>query len=286
MKINHLYITILFTTLFIVSCTEDLDTDYLGISDNLLVVDGKITTDTTAHVVYLSRTIDYNSIELPSESGATVTITDGDIVFPLTESSFEPGKYLTDSTVYGEVGKRYTLNITLKNGDFYSASDSIRSVVDFDSILVRGEDFDFLKDSVYIAYFFGAEDPEPGNYYRWDLYLNDTLYSDTLKNVNFQSDEAVNGGYISFFDVYWLDEEDITSDTVKVTMEMASITEDYYDFLIAVMQETEWRGGFFDPTPANVPTNVTNGGVGFFRASAVKRETVRYVVQTGENIKD
>jgi hypothetical protein len=54
---------------------------------------------------------------------------------------------------------------------------------------------------------------------------------------------------------------------------MISISKAYYDFLTALMIETVWRGTPWDGPPANIPGNISNGGKGFFRASAVTRKS-------------
>jgi len=42
-----------------------------------------------------------------------------------------------------------------------------------------------------------------------------------------------------------------------------------WDVFWAVFNETEFNGGLFDAPPANVPTNVSNGAIGYFGAAAV-----------------
>ena len=56
-----------------------------------------------------------------------------------------------------------------------------------------------------------------------------------------------------------------------VTQKRFSISQSYYDFLRSVFMETEWRGTLFDSTPANIKGNVSNGGLGFFSAQAVRK---------------
>jgi len=103
------------------------------------------------------------------------------------------------------------------------------------------------------------------------LYLDGQLYTDTITEVNFVSDEFVNGNYIVEFPVYRIREADLLENAANVTLEMCSISKEYYDFLSAMKIETVWRGSPWDGPPANIPGNVSNGASGFFRASAVAR---------------
>ena len=103
------------------SCQEPLNVDYTGVADeSLLMVDGKITTDTTRHYVFLSRTTPLNTSKQVWETGATVKIVNGNNIIPLSEE--EDGHYYTEANVYGVIGERYELQIELENGDTYNAS--------------------------------------------------------------------------------------------------------------------------------------------------------------------
>jgi hypothetical protein len=120
----------------LVSCTEPIDIN-LDSSTIRLVVEGSLTTDTMSHEVKLSMTSSYFYNQPPqSVSEATVSISDGESIFNLTEAS--PGVYLTAPTVYGTAGKTYTLQIKLNSqvggySDYYATS-KLNSVAKLDSI--------------------------------------------------------------------------------------------------------------------------------------------------------
>ncbi len=265
------------------SCTEKIETDYKGSSDNRLIVEGSITTDTMAHKVILSRTVDFNASRAAMETGALVTISDGEHVYTLSESADEPGIYKTNPDVYGVPGNEYLLEVTLENGETYSAISEMKQVSAIDSIRFELVDISFAGEH-YIAYFSGQEPPEPGNRYMWNVYINDSLWNDTISETYFEEDTWVNGQYVSDLDIYWMDPEKVNfiNDTAVVLMEMYSIPQDYYIYLIEVMSETTWRGSPWDPTPANVSTNISGGAVGFFYAAAITRKSVTYVKSSEE----
>ena len=52
-----------------------------------------------------------------------------------------------------------------------------------------------------------------------------------------------------------------------------SVSPSYKAFLRAVLSETEWRGGVFDVQRADVPTNLSQGAIGFFAVSTVVSDT-------------
>jgi hypothetical protein len=202
---------------------------------------------------------------------ATVSITDGNTIFPLVEKS--AGAYYTDSLVFGEAGKTYTLHIKLADGKEFTAQDQIRPCPGFDSITQSLNYNSYMNGYGYDVLFYGREPQPSGDYYLYLLSINNKLYSDTITEVLFVSDEFVNGNYIMEYPVYRIREKDIMPDPVEVTLEMQSVTKQYYEFMSALMVETVWRGSPWDGPPANIPGNISNGANGFFRASDVSRKS-------------
>ncbi|GAB4252226.1 MAG: hypothetical protein Kow0079_06860 [Vicingaceae bacterium] len=274
------YLTSVAVVLSFSSCTEEIDFDLNTKENNRLVVEGKITDQQKAHQIKLTRTTSYYYTESPPlETGAVVTITDGTNTYTLNETS--PGIYETAPTVKGEINKTYTLNITTQNGEEYSATATMFRTAPIDTILVEKVDYVGDRGVLYKGYELQHFGPEPvgvGDYYLWDVYLNGQKLTDTISfsKLTFVSDEFVDGNYIVKFGVYVIDEKYINpGDTVDVTVELRSISKDYYNFLIDIWEETEAQQGLFSGPPANVCTNVTNGGLGFFEASAVTEKKIK-----------
>ncbi|MBN1415554.1 MAG: DUF4249 domain-containing protein [Bacteroidales bacterium] len=261
--------------LLLSGCEEIMDIQFQGDSEKTLVVEGMITTDTTAHQVMLSWTGDFFK-KLPQDmiSRATVAITDGISTFDLTEMEDHPGIYVTRPDVYGEVGKSYTLHISLPDGRTFSGTEELSYCADIDSIAQTDNYNHGFFGFDYFGYdlLFYAQEPDPiGDYYLYYLYLNDSLCTDSISEVVFASDEFVNGNYINGLTTHLIAEDEFIGDSMKVTLEMQSVSETYYEYMTGLMLETLWRGSPWDGPPANVPSNMTNGARGYFRASDVKR---------------
>ncbi len=272
--------------LSMVGCEEIMNVEFKGDGKKNLVVEGVITTDTMAHKIMLSYTGDYFK-KLPRDpaSGALVTVTDGESVFELNE--IQPGIYVTEPDVYGVPGKSYTLNIILPDGREYSGTEPLIYCADFDSIMQTDNYKHFGPPGSnlygYDLLFFGQEPASTADYYMFLLYLNDTLYTDTIFEAAFASDEYFNGSYMSELTLFYIPEADFKGDSMKVTLEMHSISEAYYDYLVGLMLETVWRGSPWDGPPANVPGNIGNEARGYFRASDIKRKT-RYFYSTPRRV--
>ena len=108
-----------------------------------------------------------------------------------------------------------------------------------------------------------------GDHYRWVQTING-VRNDSLNRAAFVDDVLYDGAYVQgvVVDVVHV----VPGDTVRT--EQMSITGEAYDIITAILTETDWRGGPFDPPPSNVPSNVSNGAFGFFGASSVKDRTV------------
>jgi hypothetical protein len=272
MKSNYIYPVLFAALLVLVSCEEIMNVDFAGDSTKNLVVDGAITTDTTQHQVILSYTGDYFAISAQEmATGAIVYISEGENIIPLRE--LKDGVYTTEATISGKVGKEYTLHVKLPDGREYTASDSLEDCADIDSIRQSANYNTYMSGYGYDVLFYGHEPQPVGNHYMYNLLINNKLYTDTITEVNFASDEFVNGSFVRDYQVFRIHELDLKELTSFVTLEMYSISKKYYDFLSALMVETVWRGSPWDGPPANIPGNVSNGGSGFFRASAVKRKS-------------
>lgn len=251
-------------------CEEIMDVSFDSSSTSNIVVRGSISTDARAHRVILSYTNDYFHPDTLMATGATVSITDGVNTFGLEETS--AGIYYTAENVRGVAGRYYTLHVTLPDGRYYTATDYIYPAGGFDSITQTGNHKTHYSGYGYNVLFYGQEPQPEGHCYLFMLYKDDMVYSDTVTEVAFADDEFINGIYVKDYPVYRIREADLT-DAARITLEMHTVSRAYYEFLSALMLETVWKGSPWDGPPANIPGNDSNGGKGFFRASATKRQS-------------
>ena len=261
------YFKFIVLAILTISCVEDFDTD-LNSTFERIIIQGSISNELKAHRVILSKSADYFlNQQTPRISGATVTISDGIEVFPLLEVS--PGVYETD-TIAGVPGKTYTLNAIIDDQE-YESSCYMNYCAPIDSIKIGYYDYgNYQQKDTFVVVLLYAMEPEPkGNYYLWDIYKNGTLESDTLSEKWLETDMFVNGLYILEYQAQWLIGN--TGDTV--TLEMQSITKEYYDYYYQVMSVTDWNGGPLSGPPANPVGNISNDALGFFLAYSFERKT-------------
>lgn len=289
MKINNKYCThgvnafrlvfillVAFGAISFPSCTEKIDIE-LDDSYTRLVVDGAITTDTLRHTIKLSRSSSYFYNEpAPVVENAVVSISDGENLFSLTETS--PGTYQTDDGVFGIPGRIYTLNIQLKeplgNHSEYTASSTLYGVSELDSVglLFHPE---WGREGIWEVKCY-VQEPPTVDYYRFLIYKNMQLLSDSIPEWFVIDDKLFNGSYTNGASVGYLSQgnpnEGLRPGDV-VTVEVNNIGEDYINFIWEVQSEVRGSNPLFTGPPANVKGNISNGAIGFFAAYSTTRKS-------------
>lgn len=276
-----------------IGCIEPLEWEDDDVITGRLVIEGRITSETGPHYIYLSRTREVITEGAPAGvSGAEVIIDDGTHAHHLKE--VRQGQYATDSTFIGQVGSTYTLQITLDGKTYESIAHmpKVEPLPPIEMIPWEGmtdaadQRFQFTYRSNFgqprpYHYSIALHVPEdPSKYYPegWErphwidsvLASDDKLLRDSAYYLHpgleppalFAYGESTYAGY--------------TYGTV-VTEKFYSMTDEHYDFVRAVLSETDWQGlGPFGYVPANVPTNISNGALGWFSASdvAILEQTV------------
>jgi hypothetical protein len=259
--------------IYLTSCTERIDVK-LDDTFTRLVVYGTITTDTTSHYVELSTTTSYYYNEAPPPvSGASVEIAD-DLGNVVDLPEVEPGKYSTPALFAAVPGRTYTLRIELAeeiNGHkTYMASSTVNPIYPIDSIgLVYQPDWGEEGFYEVTCYY---QDPPTTDFYMFNIFKNGELLTDTINDRFVIDDELYNGNYTNGIGVGYLDqskESEVLLPGDTVVFQGCNITEEFYDFIVALQTETGFQTPLFSGPPANVNGNISNGAVGFFAAYGV-----------------
>jgi Domain of unknown function (DUF4249) len=255
--------------LFLFSCDEQVDWELKYQEVDLLVVEGKISSEVKAHEVRLTNPVyEMNGIPDPV-SGALVEITDGRQVYVLTEDQERPGIYVTDSLFAAIPNQYYQLRI-LSGTKRISALSIMREVTPFQHMHVyQVQDEPPLLE----AYISDSEEPAilrmeldwsrvPGYEFLPDSATHAVIYHYTLNGVDVNKMFKPNQEQVRF------------PPGTLVMREKESVNAWYGEFLRGILSETDWRGGMFDVLPGNARTNMEGQGIGFFTAADVIRDTL------------
>jgi hypothetical protein len=238
-------------------------------------------------VVKLSRMGDALMSEpVQPVSNAAVSISDGSQTFELIEDTLIKGTYYTTSKLQGVPGKKYTLrvqDVDIDNDqakEEYTAESLIKGINPIDSVhLVYNTSNPHFKGwSVNLF----VMDPGKGrNYYLIKVLKNNRLLTDSIFKYSIGDNSGFEGKYYDGFPAYSLresrqDERLTRGDTI--TVELYSITEDYYSFISAYIQDYYPKIPIFSGPAANIPGNIQpyNKAVGIFTAYSIERKSVVY----------
>ena len=257
-------ILLLLSSIIFTSCEDVIDVKLSDENLDLIGVEAEINTqDQPTVLLYKTLKVDQD-IAYPGISAATVVLSDN--LSPanqitLAENSSQPGFYTVPSGKQypGVAGREYTLTIQT-GGITLQAKDKLSKVEPIDSIQVvpslRGEKR-FLGVFTY-----GKEPKGPGNYYKWDIYLNDKLIHEADR-LAIASDEFVDGNYISkleiftdFYDTTKPEDRKIKLNDV-VQVKQTSISEFAYNYYFQLINQSQ-TGGLFSVPPANIKSNFTS----------------------------
>ncbi len=268
--------TLILLSFLALSCTERIDIQ-LDSSYARLVVDGSITTDTMAHTVLLTNSSGYfYNQPSPTVSGASVSITDGTLTYILEEDA--PGQYHTAPFVHGVPGHTYTLNIKLAEAigghTDYAATSTLNPVNPLDSVSLLFHP-DWSQEGIWEVKCY-VQEPPTVDFYRFMILKNQKLLTDTLNEWFVTDDKFFNGNYTNGATVAYLRQgspDEGLRQGDKVTVEVNSIGEAYYNFVTDAQAELRGSNPLFSGPPANVKGNISNGAIGFFAAYSATRSS-------------
>lgn len=189
-------------------------------------------------------------------------------VFEVADTSIIMGYYKT-TTLEGIPGHTYALTIKWQNQE-YHAESYMPPVPPLDSVQFKFTEGAVGKSDYNIPLIYFKEPQNERNYY---LFKTQAVYGWPYSIL---SDEYLKN-YVNGLDVckgvtpdYWV--TNYPYDFIdSYFIEMHSITKEGYDYYKALIQQYKTDGGGYSPSPASPPTNLDNGALGFFRASAVNR---------------
>ncbi len=255
------YILLFFLGSFVFSSCEDVIDLNLATTEPRLVIQGNIYDEPGPYIVTLSQTVDFDASSVyPPVTGALVIISDNlGSTDTLVESS--AGRYIT-STLAGEPGNSYTLTVAIGD-DLYSAVSTMPYAVTPDSVYLEENTFDGEKQ-VGVSFY----DPiDTVNYYR----LIQTKNSKPIEGFYTANDELFDGQKMSYsFQGDGPGESDdpiVDGDTITVWLE--SVDKAVYNYF-----RTAGGDMIQSSTPANPISNISNGAMGYFKASAIRSNSL------------
>jgi hypothetical protein len=260
--------------LVLAACERASDQDISPGNDDLIVVCGGITDEAKSHIVTLSYPATALNGSSAPVTGATVSITDGTTTWPLTEDDSIKGTYYTAAGVKGVAGNYYTLAFTTKTGS-YAATDYLPSNSWF-APLKYTESSNGLYQITWVASMYNPSTPA-----MYEIFID-------WSAVDGYQDSAAEDcrAHLYYYTLTSIDVSELFRPEIEkvyfpagsvITEKRYSLSTAHEAFLRGLLIETAWRGGLYDATAANLPTNLSTGAIGFFSASSVYTLTIDVV---------
>ena len=270
---KNLYI-ILIIFLTLIACEDVIDVN-VNKSEPRLVIDASIDwvkgTSGNTQLIQLSLTAPYFDENIPSATGASVSISDSsNNTFNFVEVD-NTGIYKNENfePVIGEV---YNL-IIFYNNETYVATETMTPIVPIEFVEQKN-DGGFAGDEIEIKAFY-TDPKDIENFYLFEF----IKLSTNALNFEVYDDEFTDGNQIFAFHT---DETLMSGD--ELIIRNSGISERTYEFLNILIQQTdEDSGDPFETQPATVrgncvnQTNPDNFPLGYFRVS--ETDVFTYVVE-------
>jgi hypothetical protein len=258
-----------FSSLMLVSCTKEIQVD-LNTSDPKLVVEATLHNQTDTASVLLSRTVNFSEPNrFPSVTDASVVIKDSEgNSWNLVQTS--PGVY-QHFQLRGVIGRTYSLEITLNDGQVFTAQSTLPEPVTLDKVEFIERTFGAPgSDNDSINYFVLPRFLDPAgiqNNYRFVQTLNGVKdHTIQVRNDNIFSGRVNEQPLINpDLDIHSGDE---------VLLEMQCIDVGVYNYFFSLSQSIGGGGPNAAAVPANPVSNISGGALGFFAAYSVQKLTV------------
>ncbi|HYF69873.1 MAG TPA: DUF4249 domain-containing protein [Ohtaekwangia sp.] len=268
---KNIFISII--TLFVLtSCEKTVELD-LEDSTPKIVIEGLVTDREGYQYVKVSRSAGfYATGKTPRVSDATVMIVDDQgntfsFVHNPNSHADSVGYYLPGTPFTGAIGRTYTLTV-VADGQTYEGSDTMFRLTPIDKLEYRinEEEQEDPEDDgrFYELLLFVKEPQDTKDYYLFKSFRNGAIEYQNDTDVYYADDELIgeNIDGISLPLFYAAD------DVAKI--EVQSLSRQAFVFYRDLSKLLNNDGGMFGTPPANPRTNLSNGAVGFFQASAIQ----------------
>ena len=272
----------------LLSCEADIDLDIKDATSKIVVIESLLRDNTLnpnyQQLIKVTQTTSYyNNNDDKSVNSATVELVDNNVnsvlftQHPNTDSS---DYYVLPANYSFTIGHTYQLNVTV--GDqTYSAESELKFVPILDTLEFFINEIQFLfaspqtpiaeEDTVFDIFTGFVDNPEIGDYYLFNYYVNGQLASVNPRDKQIIPDDGFDGRVQASI-IQFSNDRAVYGDTI--TLEMLSSSKEVYDFYNIMFTQTDLSGNpFAGAPPANVPTNFNNGARGIFQVSSASRNT-------------
>lgn len=260
---KYLLYTLSLALLLTSSCKEKIDMD-IDNAESRLVVEAEVTSETDSSYVKLTMSSNYYSNDpYPVVTDAAVSVNGIAFNYDATRKLYHPAP--------GFVGKTdsvYNLLVTV-GGKSYTAQAKLERMFRIDSFFQIWKEAEGFLPAGYSINYAAFDDRSPIKYTYYSQGIFDTITKKDSFDGNLilfdNSLTPIGQSYNFEIPFMRLNSGDEYIATIR------SIDKNMYDFLLAYGNSNPDIPGPFQSPPANLPTNITGGALGYFATYDVQR---------------
>lgn len=260
-------VMIILAFLFLLSCERVIDWQPQLTSEEKLVVEAIITDENKRQEIYLSTLLDSLNGGPNPVSGAFVMVENATESHLFWEDIEENGLYRSQNAFAIVPGSIYKLTIDW-NGNKYEAWTTASEVLPMRSFSfpTYGE-----TDSVYIAGIGVEYNDSEEAMYEFTIDWQHIIPGDSsiARQVHYVF-TSINIGQL-----FGPDKDQLYFPKGSLVFQRKyGLNPAYAEYLRSLVVETQFKGGLFEESNGNLPTNISNGGLGYFAACSVLNDTL------------
>lgn len=249
------------------ACERSVNWDLETEEEVRLVVEAILTDEYSIQTLRLSQSYQDLNATIPSVNNAVVSVEANGIVYPFIPDSLNDGSYVSQDSFAVLSDLDYRLNIDWE-GKTYTANSRLSTVSPMPEItfIPFGQ-----SDSLRLGNFVPIYNASQQSMYEVNIdwsFINDEnpnkakLYLFTFSSVHISEFNGPQTETIFF------------PKGSQVIVKKYGMNEEFAEFMRSNAIETIWNGRIFYSNGENLPSNISNNGLGFFTTCAVITETI------------
>jgi hypothetical protein len=262
----------LLLTLLLCGCEKEAEWNIHATKQPVIVVEAMLTNEYKIQELRLSHPVEkMNDIPEPV-TGAIVSVSWRQETVGFAESDETPGTYFSEYAFAAAVETQYELSIEYEDMKF-EAETFMVAVLPYNLPVFN---YRPQKGLYEINWNNSQYSPQEQAVYEARIgwtHLPSYNHPDSLSSarLNYYTLSTIDIGYV----IFPQDKEEVLfpAGSIAIISKFA-VNNDYGAYLRAFLAETQWRGNLFESAPGNLPGNISNGGLGYFSACAVMRDTL------------
>lgn len=261
------YLFLLLMLFALAACEEETPWKLTAGENGKLVVEAILTNEFKTQEIRLSQSMDEaNQTPLPV-SGAEVMVRVNENAVRFVEHPGEAGRYLSEQDFRTQMFVNYQLEIRWEE-ELYEAESDMVNVRPIPPLTFSPYG---NTDSLVLGQVAPVFDTVEQAMYEIDI------------DWSFISGTDSSQAKLFFYTFNSVDVNELIAPSKETVVfpkgsliieKKYSLNEEFADYHRALLVETQWQGGVYDEFSSNPPTNISNGGLGFFGVSAVRLDTL------------